>query len=136
MNRLVSKKTVLKIIAQVMTPAPKSIGPEVSLSKAQEMMAKLKVRHLPVVVGGKVVGLLSDRNAKAASLSKWGEGFLVEDVMISDPFVVQPSESLDSVLSQMMKNKYGSVVVQEKNGDVTGIFTTLDALYVLRNILR
>ncbi|NBY20215.1 CBS domain-containing protein [bacterium] len=132
MNRLVSKKTVLKIIAQVMTPAPKSIGPEVSLSKAQEMMAKLKVRHLPVVVGGKVVGLLSDRNAKAASLSKWGEGFLVEDVMISDPFVVQPSESLDSVLSQMMKNKYGSVVVQEKNGDVTGIFTTLDALYVLR----
>jgi len=136
MNRLVSKKTVLKIIAQVMTPAPKSIGPEVSLSKAQEMMAKLKVRHLPVVVGGKVVGLLSDRNAKAASLSKWGEGFLVEDVMISNPFVVQPSESLDSVLSQMMKNKYGSVVVQEKNGDVTGIFTTLDALYVLRNILR
>lgn len=136
MNRLVSKKTVLKIIAQVMTPAPKSIGPEVSLSKAQEMMAKLKVRHLPVVVGGKVVGLLSDRNAKAASLSKWGEGFLVEDVMISDPFVVQPSESLDSVLSQMMKNKYGSVVVQEKNGDVTGIFTTLDALYVLRRMLR
>lgn len=136
MNRFTSKKTVLKIIAQVMTPAPKSIGPEVSLSKAQEMMAKLKVRHLPVVVGGKVVGLLSDRNAKAASLSKWGEGFLVEDVMISDPFVVQPSESLDSVLSQMMKNKYGSVVVQEKNGDVTGIFTTLDALYVLRNILR
>jgi acetoin utilization protein AcuB len=136
MNRLVSKKTVLKIIAQVMTPAPKSIGPEVSLSKAQEMMAKLKVRHLPVVVGGKVVGLLSDRNAKAASLSKWGEGFLVEDVMISAPFVVQPSESLDSVLSQMMKNKYGSVVVQEKNGDVTGIFTTLDALYVLRRMLR
>lgn len=136
MNRLVSKKTVLKIIAQVMTPAPKSIGPEVSLSKAQEMMAKLKVRHLPVVVGSKVVGLLSDRNAKAASLSKWGEGFLVEDVMISDPFVVQPSESLDSVLSQMMKNKYGSVVVQEKNGDVTGIFTTLDALYVLRKMLR
>jgi len=136
MNRFTSKKTVLEIIAQVMTPAPKSIGPEVSLSKAQEMMAKLKVRHLPVVVGGKVVGLLSDRNAKAASLSKWGEGFLVEDVMISNPFVVQPSESLDSVLSQMIKNKYGSVVVQEKNGDVTGIFTTLDALYVLRNILR
>ena len=82
------------------------------------------------------MGLLSDRNAKAASLSKWGEGFLVEDVMISDPFVVQPSETLDSVLSQMMKNKYGSVVVQEKNGDVTGIFTTLDALYVLRKMLR
>lgn len=136
MNRKMSPSMKLKIIAQVMTPAPKSIGPEMSLSKAQEMMAKLKIRHMPVVVGSKVVGLLSDRNAKAASLSKWGESYLVEDVMISDPFVVKPSDKIESVLTQMMKNKYGSVVVQEKNGEVSGIFTTLDALYILRSLLK
>lgn len=131
-----NQKVKLKIIAQVMTPIPKSIGPEVPLTKAQEIMAKLKVRHLPVIVGSTVVGLLSDRNAKAAALAKWGESFTVEDVMMPEPFVVKPSEKLDEVLSQMMKYKYGSVVVQEKNGVISGIFTTVDAIYLLRQILR
>lgn len=136
MNRNPKMKLPLKFVAQVMSPAPKSVGPELPLNKAQELMAKHKIRHLPVVVGPKVVGLLSDRNAKAASLSKWGEGFTVEDVMMSEPFVAKPSDSLDTILTQMMKYKYGSVVVQEKNGELVGIFTTVDALYLLRTILR
>lgn len=129
-------KTQITVIAQVMTPVPKSIGPEVPLSKAQELMAKLKVRHLPVLVGSRVVGLISDRNAKAAALSKWGEGFTVEDVMMPDPYVVKPSEKVETVLTEMMKYKYGSALVQEKSGEIVGIFTTVDALYLLRQLLR
>lgn len=136
MNKTILKSKKIKFIAQVMTPAPMAIGPEVPLPKAQEMMVKFKIRHLPVVVGSKVIGLLSDRNAKAALLSKWGESLTVEDVMMSDPFVVKPTESLEFVLTQMMKHRIGSAIIQEVNGDISGIYTTVDALYMLRKMLR
>lgn len=99
-------------------------------------MARFKIRHLPVLLGNRVVGLVSDRNVKAAALSKWGEGFEVKDVMMPDPYVVRPTASLDDVLGQMIKYKYGSVVVQEKGGEVVGIFTTVDAIWMLKKFLK
>ena len=123
-------------MSQVMTPVPAAIGPEISISKAQEIMSKNKIRHLPVMVGNRVMGILSDRNVKAAVLSKWGDGFLVKDVMIPDPYIVSPRESLTDVLTQMIKYKYGSVIVQEKTGEVVGIFTLVDALWLLKKLLR
>lgn len=130
------KKTVIEIIAQVMTPVPKSIGPDLPIAKARDIMTEHKIRHLPVMVGNRVVGVLSDRNVKAASLSKWGEGFLVQDIMMPEPYLVRPSTSIDEVLGQMIKNKYGCVIVQEKGGDVVGVFTVIDALWLLRKSLR
>lgn len=129
-------KPAIEIIAQVMTPVPKSIGPDLSVVKAQEIMTQHKIRHLPVMVGNRVLGLLSDRNVKAATLSKWGEGFLVKDIMMPEPFVVRPTTSIDDVLGEMIKYKYGSVIVQEKGGEVVGLFTSIDALWLLRKLLR
>lgn len=119
-----------------MTPIPKTVPPEFSVYKAQELMRLYRIRHLPVVVGNRIVGLLSDRNAKAAALSKWGEDFIVKDVMIPDPYVAKPSSALEEILSEMIKYKYGSVVIQEKSGEVVGIFTLIDAIWLLRKILR
>lgn len=119
-----------------MTPTPKSVGPEMPVVKAQELMAQNKIRHLPVMVGNRVVGLLSDRSVKAAACSKWGADFVVKEIMMPQPYVVRPTAALDQVLTQMMKYKYGSVIIQEKGGEVVGIFTSVDAFWLLRQILR
>jgi sigma-B regulation protein RsbU (phosphoserine phosphatase) len=44
-----------------MTPAPHTIGPDVGWDAAVETMDRLRVRHLPVVESGRLVGLLSSR---------------------------------------------------------------------------
>ena len=108
----------------------------ISVAKAQEVMETYKIRHLPVMVGNRVIGVLSDRNVKAAALSRWGKDFVVKDVMMPDPYIIRPSMTLDKVLGEMLKYKYGSVIVQEKGGEVVGIFTTLDALWLLRKMLE
>ena len=131
-----NKKFTVDFIAQVMTPVPKTVGPDLPLIKAQEFMRRYKIRHLPVMVGNRVVGLVSERNVKAAALSKWGEGFEVKDVMMPNPYVIRPTASLDNVLGQMIKYKYGSVIIQEKKGNVVGIFTTVDALWLLRKLFK
>ena len=48
--------------ADYMTPAPATIGPEADLEHAIAVMAALRVRHLPVVEAGRLVGMVSLRD--------------------------------------------------------------------------
>jgi serine phosphatase RsbU (regulator of sigma subunit) len=49
-------------VAEWMTPNPHTIGPEATWEQARAQMEKLRVRHLPVVEGGRVVGMLTARD--------------------------------------------------------------------------
>jgi sigma-B regulation protein RsbU (phosphoserine phosphatase) len=48
-------------VADWMTKSPHTIGPDVDWDDAVGMMAKVRVRHLPVIEGDRVVGLISNR---------------------------------------------------------------------------
>ena len=49
-------------IAEVMTKDVVTVGPGTSLREAAKIMADRWIRHLPVVDGGKLVGVLSQRD--------------------------------------------------------------------------
>ena len=51
-------------VKDFMTEMPHTINEDLSLKKAMEMMHEYGCRHLPVLHGGKVVGILSDRDIK------------------------------------------------------------------------
>ena len=55
------------MIQKFMTVAPFSIEADQSMEIAIDLIAKYKIRHLPVMNEGKVVGLISDRDLKLAS---------------------------------------------------------------------
>lgn len=48
-------------VAEWMTTSPQTIGPEVSWEEAVLMMGRFRVRHLPVVEAGRVVGMVTSR---------------------------------------------------------------------------
>lgn len=48
--------------ADYMTPSPATIGPEATIEHAAAVMAALRVRHLPVVEGGDLLGMISLRD--------------------------------------------------------------------------
>ena len=124
------------MIQESMTLVPKTIGSDLPISKAGAIMREHDVRHLPVLKEGKLVGIISDRDIKIAK-SFPGPGELsVEDVMTPDPFVVGPDAFLDEVAAVMIEHKYGCAVIQSPGGKVVGIFTTIDALRVLNNVLQ
>ena len=128
----------MKQIPQIqkhMTVMPHTIGLDIAVEKAKAMMTEFGIRHLPVLDGGRLVGMITDRDIKlAASL---GDGKAnVEDVMAPDPFVVDPSASLAAVVDEMAEKKLGSAIVQQSNGTVVGIFTAIDGLRVLSETLR
>jgi acetoin utilization protein AcuB len=124
-------------IQKHMTTSPHSIGVEQPLARAHKFMQEHGIRHLPVLHGGKLVGMLSDRDLHLVeSLSGVdAEKVLVSEAMSSTVYSVAPELPLDEVVSTMAEHKYGSAVVMH-NEKVVGIFTTVDACRTLAELLH
>ena len=120
-------------IRQYMTPSPHTIGAEQTLTVASELMRKHRIRHLPVLRGGSVVGILSQRDvALISGLPQVDPNEVpVEDAMSEELYTVGPETPLDEVAATMAAHKYGAALVLGESDRVVGVFTTVDALYAL-----
>lgn len=123
-------------VQNFMTTLPHTIGVQQSLKKAIDLMQEHQVRHLPVLDGKKLVGVLTDRDVAVARSFQGSAELKVEGVMMPMTYAVTPDTSLEEVASHMAEHKYGSAVVQNRQGEVMGIFTANDALRALSDILR
>ncbi len=123
-------------IQKFMTPMPHTIGRDIPIKTALAMMREHKIRHLPVQDGGKLVGMITDRDVKLASGFTGAGELTVEEVMTTDPYTVSPETPFDRVVLEMAEHKYGSAIIQQENGKIVGIFTAVDALRVLGETLE
>ncbi|HVH45864.1 MAG TPA: CBS domain-containing protein [Labilithrix sp.] len=119
-----------------MSGAPHSIGRDQTLDTAHAMMHKLGIRHLPVLEAGRLVGLLSQRDLYLVETLRDVDPKLVtvDEAMSQDVYQVTPSADLHGVVRSMIEHKYGCAVVMEKDR-VVGIFTTVDAMRALQELL-
>ena len=123
-------------ISKFMTTVPLTIGPHVTLSEAQKLMKEKSVRHLPVLDGGRILGVLSDRDLRTFSGLKTVDfkTETVAQVATMDPFTVAPDAKLDYVCAKMAENKFGCALVED-NKKIVGIFTWVDALRAMNELL-
>lgn len=124
-------------VQKYMTMAPHSIGVEQPLSRAHAMMGEHGIRHLPVLHGGKLMGMLTERDLRLVeSLAGVDPTKVkVEDAMSTVVYSVAPETPLDEVVETMGEHKYGSAVVMQ-NQKIVGIFTTVDACRALAELLK
>ena len=125
------RKTQLTM-EDVMTSQPMTIGRDQTLEVAHRMMRKERIRHLPVLEHGQLVGVLSQRDLyfleTIAGVDLRNDR--VEDAMSVDAYVVKPEDRVEQVAATMARRKLGCAVVLERDR-VIGIFTATDALAVL-----
>jgi acetoin utilization protein AcuB len=119
-------------ITDYMTPMPHTVGSEQTITFAQELMQKYGIRHLPVLHGGELSGIVSDRDlGMIAGLNEVNpDATTVEEAMTQEAYTVSKDTALFDVLEEMLEHKYGSAVVVE-GVKIIGIFTTHDALKLL-----
>lgn len=125
------------LVKDYMTEAPFSIGATVSLAKAAAMMKKNKIRHLPVLHGNTLVGVLSDRDVQMITAMDGvdAETVPVEEAMSQIPYTVAPTTPLETAARHMAKKKLGSAVVVNPNQKVLGVFTVTDGMRALADLL-
>ncbi len=125
-------------VEEFTTPNPVTASPETSIDDLRKLMTDYGIRHIPIQLGGAVVGIVSDRDLRVASGLSQSERRLVRagDIMAPDPVTVGAGESLEDVAFQMSKLKIGSVIVNDEDDRFLGIFTVTDALNALIEIAR
>jgi len=124
-------------IQKFMTTTPHSIGADQTLAHAHAVMREHRIRHLPVLVGGKLVGMVTDRDLRFIETLRDVDPAKVpvEDAMVTDVYSVDPETPVDEVVREMAQHKYGSVVVMQ-NQKVVGIFTTVDVCTAFADMLH
>jgi acetoin utilization protein AcuB len=121
-----------------MTPFPHSIDVDAPLEDAHRLMREHRFRHLPVMSGGEIVGVLTDRDIKLVLGPDFGtpdeRELRVRDAYVERPCVVPASTPVAKVARVMAQNRIGSAIVT-KHGKLVGIFTVTDACRALAEII-
>ena len=127
-----AESRVRHTIRDFMTALPHTIGRKQSLASAQETMRLNGLRHLPVLDGGLLAGVLSQRDAYFVETIAGvdPEHVAVEEAMSVDVYSVAPDTPLLDVAAEMADHKYGCAIVTQGT-HVVGIFTVVDALRAL-----
>lgn len=120
-----------------MTTSPYSIGQEQTLAQAHVLMRKHSIRHLPVLHGGALVGVISDRDLHMIETLRDVDPtkVLIEEAMSTDVYTISPKAPLHEVVEEMAARKYGSAVVMD-HGTVVGMFTTIDVMKAFAELLQ
>jgi CBS domain-containing protein len=116
-----------------MTRAPLAVGPEAPLHQVARLMRQARIRHVVVVEGDRLVGIVSDRDVRGLRLEdepQLGPDTPVRRVMTEEPFVVGPDTPLTEAARALLEQKIGALPVVEE-GRPVGILTRADALEAL-----
>lgn len=123
-----------------------TVGEEASLRQAMALMAERRIRRLPVVQDGRLVGIVTDRDCRkawtssAAPLARYELAYLldelrVKEVMSRDVIAVTPDTPVREVARLIRSNKIGGLPVVEGDA-VVGIVTTTELLGAVTRVLE
>lgn len=125
-------------VRDIMQTKVVTIGASERLSTVEDIMTLGRVRHMPVVRGGELVGVLSERDLLRASLSEVGSygaearrAFLhaieIAQVMSAPPITVDTAAPVTDAAQLMADHRIGCLPVVEK-GVLRGLVTETDVL--------
>jgi len=121
------------------------VTPDMSVKDAFLLMRSHRVRHLPVVEGDSLEGIISDRDLRRPkwvdALDDWttyyqiNDDTLVKDVMTLNPEVVRTYDTIRKAVILLRERRYGALPVLDKKNDLVGILSAQDLLTALEELL-
>ncbi len=130
-------------VKNVMTDEVFTVGPEESVDRVFFLLHFEKIRHLPVVSRGKVVGIVSDRDlykalgprSRRRNIEKTDEEGTrlyviprkVRHIMRRGVITIEPADDLGRAAATMKKRRIGALPVVHRN-KLVGIITATDVL--------
>ena len=129
----------------IMTENPVTATELMSVAEALGLLYELDVRHLPVVRGRELVGIISDRDLRvfsgpsednAIDAVEAARSSTVGNIMKTSPVKVEPEASIAELTELMLLHRVGAIPVADLDtGDLIGIVSYVDLLRVLQETL-
>jgi len=136
----------LSTVEQVMTRNPATVSSSDSIRVAIDRMRERRCRRLPVVDGGTLVGIVSDRDLRRATNSpyvmreRWYDDFMLDHIpvracMTPNPVTISPRTAIAQAAKLMLDKKIGGLPVLDAE-HLVGIVTETDLLNFLIHTLE
>ena len=125
-------------VSDWMTRAPITVSEECPVRLALAQMQRDGVRHLLVLDGGRLSGILSNRDVRRLALEDPGPSLLsgpVRSIMTEDPITVAPETAVTVAARLLLEHRIGALPVRDGH-EILGIFTTADALEALLAVVE
>jgi CBS domain-containing protein len=121
-------------VREAMTSLPRSIERGEGVVEAAQRMANEDVGSLPVVEGGALVGMITDRDLVVQVLAKALDpsDVTVSEVASRNPVVATPDELLDEALQRMAQEQVRRLPVVD-DGKLVGILAQADVVRVAKS---
>lgn len=134
------------IVSDIMEREVVSVTPDTPLKEAFAKMSRARIRHLPALSGGRLVGIVSDRDIRLRAMQADGvedESLVfsldldttVRDVMHKDPIVIGPDVDLREAIDMFVEEKVGAIPVVDEGDHLLGIIGYIDLLELLQERL-
>src|SRR5512140_35782 len=111
------------LVSDIMTSPAVSVPPDMTLEDAYRILRNRGIRHLPVVEGGQLIGVVSDRDLRLATSTLAGSPFTpgspVSAVMSREPTTADVSDPIEDVAFRMRVRKIGCLPVMN-DGQLIG----------------
>lgn len=126
-----------------MSKPPITIHVKAYLKEADELLKKNKIRQLPVMDDGKLVGLLTDKDIKRAAPSEvtrfehitelYGmiSNIQVKDIMSKELVTIPLDYPIDKAARVLLNSRYSGAPVVDNEGKLVGVITQTDIFRVL-----
>jgi CBS domain-containing protein len=119
-------------VAEVMSKGLITVREEDVLENASDWLELAHIRHLPVVRGKKLVGLLTHRDLlrQASRRSPDSPQVTAREAMTTDVTTITPDTPVREAIRIMLRNQFGCLPVTTAGGTLVGIITESDLLRV------
>jgi len=119
------------LVRDIMRRPAIAVPPGTTLEEAYRTMQREGIRHLPIEDGGRLVGVVTDRDLRLATSALAGSprtpASPVSEVMARNPETADPEDTVEDAARTMRRKKIGCLPVIE-GGRLAGIITGLDLL--------
>ncbi len=131
------------IVGEVMSKKMITVKKSDSLKKAQDMMVEKSIRHLPVMNGTELLGIITESDIRGAFMGKTNSSKVqalnpskmkVSDYMTPDPMVVVPETHIEDAALIIYKYKIGALPVIKRN-KLVGIISIMDILGIFVDLM-
>ena len=114
----------MQLISEIMTPDVATLGPNETIERAAQLMDELNVGSIPVFEGGRLVGMVTDRDivVRAVSAGRVPGQTPVTDVMSAGISYCFTDEVVDDVMQRMRELQVRRMPVMDRaTGKLAGI---------------
>ena len=119
-----------KSIQDVMTANPTTVELGTSIKEAARLMKSEDVGALPVVEGGRLSGMITDRDIAIRAVAEGRLDATVGEIASKDVVSVDPQQSLEEAARLMAKHQIRRLPVCEEDGRLAGIVAQADVAQI------